>query len=218
MVAVSVKSQLETLLNTGDLDAIETLAADNPGILGRLFPFTYRPDPIISWRAIEAMGRAAKALAGPRPETVVTQLRNLYWLLSEESGGAGWRAPEAIAEIIFRAPGIGIDYVPILGALLDSMAEEDLGKFRSGILWGIGRIHGLIRRASPEALPAAARCLEDRDPQVRGMAAWALGQLGTRLFDEQLKAVCADAAPVQLYREGKLVATTVGELAREALG
>ena len=177
-VGVEMKRELGLLLAEGRLDEVARLARQKTRVLGALVPFTYKPDPRAAWQAVEAMGRAAAAVAETSPEAVREHLRRLLWLISEESGGLCWRSPEAMAEIVRRAPLVGRDYIPIIVNLLVEMAEEDLAHFRGGILWAIGRLGPLAREAVADVLPQVTAALVHPDP--RGSRQCRVGARGVR--------------------------------------
>ena len=209
----TVRGQMRALLDRRDLAAILALADRDRRTLSALLPLTYEPDGLQRWRAVEALGLAAGRVADRDPEFVRGIVRRLLWSLSDESGGIGWSAPEAIGEIVANRPALFAEYAPIVLSLFDTL-EEDY--FRPGILWAIGRIAG---RASALMRPAAgqvAACLDDANPQARGLAAWCLGRLAPPGAAEALQRLFADEGPVQIYQDGVLRATTVGQLAREA--
>jgi hypothetical protein len=210
-----VKEQLrEWLANRRYADIVE-LAGRKKRVLSFLTALTYDPDPLISWRAVEAMGLAAGRIASEDPEFVRNHLRRLAWLLNDESGGIGWRAPEMMGEIVRNRPEQFGEFVPIILALLD-MEEEDAARFRPGTLWAIGRlgevIPGRVKAATAQIIP----CLEDPNPQTRGLAAWCLGELGAGAYLARHD-VLRDESPVDFYVDGQLVRQSVGQLARDAL-
>jgi HEAT repeat protein len=206
-----MKQALRQLLERRDLAEIRAQALRRRRVLNMLVSITYDPDPLIVWRAIEALGEAAGGVAREDPEVVRNHLRRLLWLISEESGAQCWRAPEAMAEIVHNDPRQFADQVPIIVNLLREMAEEDLEFFRPGILWAIGRLGPAARESLEEVLPAVVAALEDASPLTRGMAVWCLGEVGR---DELLTAenLAQDDGPLSLYEDGELVETTVGEL------
>jgi len=102
--------------------------------------------------------------------------------------------------------------------LLQEMAEEDLVHFRAGILWAIGRLGPIGAEQLDEVLPEILACLDHPDPQVRGMAAWCLGQCGRSEHLVGRDDLLADEAPVDLYENGHLARTSVGRLVERALG
>lgn len=211
-----MKKHLRHLLEQRNLAETVELAGRKRRVLGLLLSLTYDRDPLICWRAIEAMGAATEHLAESDPDCVRDLLRRLYWLLSEESGGICWRGPEAMAEIVRRTPGAFGDYIPIVASLLLEMAEEDLDHFRSGVLWAIGRLAPVTDKELDAVLPAIQDCLDHSDPQVRGMAAWCLGQCGQGGRLAENAELLADEGSAVLYEDGTLVPFRVGELARQA--
>ena len=210
-----MKKHLRELLDTARIEEIADLAGHQRRVLGSLVPLTFDPDPLIAWRAVEAMGAAAARIADDDPEYVREHLRRLRWLISDESGGICWRAPEAMAEIIRRRPRLFSAHIPIVVYLLRVMEEEDLVRFRAGILWAIGRLGDIATSEVEAVLPTIAACLDDADPQVRGMAVWCLAQ---SRCTEPLKArsdLLSDEGTAVLYLDGHLLNRSVAELVRQ---
>ena len=224
-----MKPRLRELLAGNQLEEVARLAEQRHRVLGDLVPLTYDRDALVGWRAVEAMGLAAGRVADRHPEVVRECLRRLHWLLSEESGGVCWRAPEAMAEILRRCPARFPEYVPIVTHLLLEMAEEDLSHFRAGILWAIGRLGRTAADLSgapgtepahgrTDAVLAAVRlALDHEDPQVRGIAVWALTRLGRADLLTDRAELLHDGAKLELYENGDLRRATVAALARRAL-
>jgi HEAT repeat protein len=210
----NVKKRLRQLLEQGALGEIAELAEGRRRVLGLLIALTFDRDRLLGWRAVEALGTAAERIARHDPDAVRDLLRRLYWLMSEESGGICWRSPEAMAEIARRRPDLFSDYAAIVVSLLAEMAEEDLAHFRPGILWAIGRLGPVAQGKLDEVLPAIVACLEHPEPQVRGTAAWCLGQSGRGKLLAARDGLLSDKSPVTLYERGQLVRTSVSELAR----
>ncbi len=213
-----IKHTLRELLERGHLEQIAEMAARTRRVLGSLVTLTFDPDPLIGWRAVEAMGLAALRIAEDDPDYVREHLRRLYWLLSEESGGVCWRAPEAMAEIVHRGPKLFADYIPIVTFFVLSLAEEDLDQFRAGTLWAIGRLGDVASEHVPAVLDAVTSVLDDSDSQVRGMAVWCLKQVGHAQLLAHRTDLLSDEGRVELYEDGSLQRTSVRDLVRWALG
>jgi methylated-DNA-[protein]-cysteine S-methyltransferase len=213
-----VNKRLHQQLQHRNFDELADAAGRKRRILGSLISMTFDPDPLIGWRAVEAMGAAACRIAENDPDYVRQHLRRLYWLLSEESGGICWRAPEAMAEIVRHKPKMFADYIPIVVSLIQQMAKEDLIHFRAGILWAIGRLGPLAGDHAHTVLTEITSALDDSDPQVRGMAVWCLGQLRQTKFLAHRPDLLSDQGPVDLYQDGFLNRTSVGHLAQQAFG
>lgn len=209
-----MKKRLRQLLEKRSFDEIANQAVRKRRVLNHLISLTFDQDAQIGWRAVQAMGVAAERIAPNDSDRVRDQVRRLYWLISEESGGICWRAPEAMAEIVRRMPDLCADYVSIIVLLLREMAEEDLAHFRVGILWAIGRLGPIAEKELAAVLPAIQACLDHDDSQVRGMAVWCLGQCGREATVLQVSHLPADEGPVEFYEDGCLSTTTVGELVR----
>jgi hypothetical protein len=212
-----VKKHLRELLVTRQIEEIVDLAGRQRRVLGTLLSLTFDAEPLIAWRAVEAMGAAAAHIADDDPEYVREHLRRLRWLISDESGGICWHAPEAMAEIIRHRPGMFPDHIPIVVYLFRVMEEEDLVRFRAGILWAIGRLGDIAAGEIEAVLPSIVPCLDDPDPQVRGMAVWCLAQCRRTEFLAARKDLLSDEGTALLYLDGRLVPRSVAELARQAL-
>ncbi len=212
-----MKEKLRTLLVNEDYQAIVELAGRQRRVLSFLTALTYDMDPLISWRAVEAIGLTAGRISDDDPEYVRVHLRRFQWLLNDESGGIGWRAPEAMGEIVRNRPKRFAAFVPIVISLLD-MEEEDVIRFRPGILWAIGRLGQVIpAEAVQSVIPWIIPCLDDPNPQTRGLAAWCLGQLDAAEHLSQRDTLLKDEDLVDFYTGGQLARKSVNQLVSEAL-
>ena len=212
----ALKRELRARLEARDLDAIADRAGTAHQVLGALIALTYDGDPTIAWRAVAALGPAADRVGRDDPDLVRLYLRRLFWLITEESGGICWFAPQAMAEVARTHERLA-DFVPITMNLLGEMAEEDLQHFRPGILWAIGRLGPLAAPHLDDVLADVQAALEHPDADVRGLAARALGRTGRGDLVADHPALLEDPAPVTIFLDGELVHTTVARLARGAL-
>jgi len=213
MVRITLKDTLRQLLDQGQLEQIAEMAVAKRRVLKALISLTYDQHPQICWRAVEAQGLASVRIAKDDPAYIREHLRRLFWLITEESGGICWRAPEAIAEVVHHMPTLYGEYIPIVVTLILELAEEDLEHFRPGALWAIGRVGTLAGDHVPEVMPAIAAALEDPNPQSRGMAVWCLGQLGQAAALTGRPDLLSDEGPVDFYEDRVLKQTTVAQLA-----
>jgi hypothetical protein len=211
-----MKRDLRKLLEQNRLDEIADKAEGKRRVLGVLRSLTYDRDRLVGWRAVEAMGMVADRLADQDPDAVMEELRSLFWLLSEESGGVCWHAPEAMAEIVRRRPSEFSPYISITATLINEMADEDLDHFRPGILWAIGRLGPIAAGTLDVVLPAIEASLDQSDPQARGMAVWCLGQIDRADLLEPRADLREDTGSVEMYENGALFETTVRELVIQA--
>jgi AraC family transcriptional regulator of adaptative response/methylated-DNA-[protein]-cysteine methyltransferase len=217
MADATLKERLRNFLEAGRLEEIADLVKVRKRGLGSLIALTFDADPLVVWRAIEAMGMSAESLAPSHPDYVKEHMRRLYWLITEESGAVFWRAPECMAECCARLPDLLKSHIPITFHLLETLEEEDLEHFRPGALWAIARLVELARQDLPALLPLVEDALGCSDPQARGMAVWCLGRVGEVETLARREDLRADTGPVRLYRNRRLEDTTVGRLTGEIL-
>lgn len=169
---------LRQWLLDANYESILEVAEYKNGILSQLTALTYEDDTTISNRAIKASGLAARVIARRNPEYVRNYLLRLFWLVNDESGSIGWRAPELIGEILHRCPQFD-QFFPMLISLLD-LEEEDAPRLRAGTLWAIGRVAQVDREAMLPVLPQIRKFIsldESTDIEVDETAMWCVDQL-----------------------------------------
>ena len=196
-----------------DIAALPARRAINP-----LFSFLCSMDDVLKWRAVTAMGEVVDRLAITDIESARVIMRRLMWHLNDESGGIGWGCPEAMGEIMARNAKLADEFWRIL----ISYAQPE-GNFlehpilQRGLLWGIGR----LAHARPQLLKSTLECLhpflQEPDPYLRGLAAWASGALRNQYTKTLLKKLTADTANVNIYLDRQLMSCSVAELATTAL-
>ncbi len=209
-------------------------------LVGSLFSMLLNPDPLVSWRAVAAFGRVVDRMAAERFEDARIVMRQLIWRMNEESGNIGWGIGEVWGEIMAVNERLANEYHTILLSYVQEYEGICHGNFldhpplRWGVLWGLGRLSqerpGLLEKGlkdleevinpakAMEGKEGTYQGLECHDAQARGLACWALGNIGARRSLEPLGRISDDRGGVRLFRNGCMEATTVGELAREAMG
>jgi HEAT-like repeat len=212
---------------------VETLAAvlqtyKESDLLNPLYSILYTIDETIRWHAISAFGLVVDRMAGKDMESARVVMRRFLWSLNDESGGIGWGAPEAMAEIMAKNKFIFREY----GHMLLSYMREDgpepfqdgnyleLPELQRGVVWGVGRLSGIYRETLIQngVVADLLPWLCSRDDVVRGMAVWALGTLRAGSAKAALQKHLSDHALVSLYNDGVIIKTTVSDLACQALG
>lgn len=171
-----VMSMLRQWLLEEEYTYILEFAGSKKRTLSLLTALTYDKNQAISDRAIKATGLAAKVISGRDPEYVRNTLLRLFWLVNDESGGIGWRAPELIGEILYNCPNFEL-FFPMLISLLD-LEKEDAPRFRLGTLWAIGRVAQVAKDAMLPALPLIQTYTSlENEPKTKEMAYWCISQL-----------------------------------------
>jgi hypothetical protein len=211
-----VKSQLRSWLAGAEFQRVVAASVEHNRIINILIALTYEADPLIAWRAIDAIGRCAARLSAIRPEHVKGSLRRLFWMMSDESGAVAWHAPEAIGEIIHSDPHTFAEFIPMTISLLD-MEPEDRPRFLPGVLYALGRIGEVAANSVDACLPSIFDALSHVEVQTRAMAVCCLGRLKARNLLLQHPELARDSAKALIYRDGELVETTISLLRADAL-
>ncbi len=206
-----LKKQIIHLLETRAFDQLHSLPATSHKIVNILVTLSYDKKKERAWRAIEAVGVLSKDIAQSDPDTVRNIVGRLLWMLRDESGGIGWSAPEMLGEIVKNNPHLCADIAPIIV----SFHEEKM--LTAGTFWATGRIGRINEETAGYAIPILVSSLNSEDMNVRGNAAYALGELGALGAEIKLKTLMSDSAELDFYSNSTLNKMTVGELASEAL-
>ncbi len=187
-------------------------------VVGPLFSYLYSLDEIVKWRAVTAMGKVVSDLAESDLESARVVMRRFIWNLNDESGGIGWGCPESMAEAMACNDKLAAEY----GCILISYIRPDGNyleheRLQRGVLWGVGR----LAHAWPEGVQAAADFLlpymSSEDPNLRGLAVWAVSPVLNTEAIHRLQQIADDQAGLMLYRNGQLVQYSVGQLVQEGL-
>jgi hypothetical protein len=207
---------LESLKGYGDRD-----------LLNFLFSALCHQEESVRWHAVSVFGWVVDRIAVKDPESARIVMRRLLWSLNDESGGIGWGAPEALAEIMFQNETLFREY---LHMLLSYMHEDgpdlfqdgnylELPQLQRGVVWGVGRLAEkykdilTVNGVVDDLLPY----LRSPDAPVRGISAWSLGILRAKSAGEPMQCLLNDNGFVSLYCRGEIIDTTVSELVRQAL-
>jgi hypothetical protein len=210
-----MKSKLREWLADAQFRRIVDAASEHRRTLSSLVAFTYDADPLIHWRALDAIGRCAVHLCRTRTEALKNLLRRLFWQMSDEAGAMAWHAPEAIGEIVRADPQAFADFIPLTVSLLN-LEPEDLPRFLPGTLYALGRIGEKAPDSVKEGVPAMVEALSGETAQVRAMAVWCLGQIGRVDVLRQRPELARDLGKATVYRDQRLVSTTVAAVWTEA--
>ncbi len=203
------KNAIRDLLRERNLQEISARAAAGRGLLRALTSLLFDVEPIVFWRAIESMGRTAAVVAKKDMERIRKHIRNLLWLMNDESGGLCRRAPEAIGEILVNVP----DFIPEYAHLLPAYIWQE--PFERGIRFAIYRVATM----RPETRPIFASCLGDLvkslehdSEDIRGYSLLALKPLRQQLDQSgfSIPDVPPATIPVYNFETGELRQITIG--------
>ncbi len=202
-----LREEIKGVLRQADLPGLAALAAADGRVGEMLLQFLYDPEDLLHWRALEGLGVVAAA----QPGQVQKLISRLLWLLNEDSGSFGWGAAAALGEI-----GRGnLALVKEIISMFCGLLEEEFS--RAPMLWGVGRLAELHPEELNEVLPMIVLFLTSADPQVKALAAWALGKARYGEEASAMQELLQDDRPVRIYDQGELRRTTVAQVGREAL-
>lgn len=211
-----MKTQLREWLSEAEFQRIIDNASEHGRTVNTLIALTYDTDPLIHWRALDAIGRCAEQLCTTRTEALKNLLRRLFWQMSDEAGAMNWHAPEAIGEIVRADPKAFADFIPLTVSLL-YLEPEDLPRFLPGTLYALGRIGEKTPDAVKGGLSRMLEALAVEDAQARAMAVGCLGRIGETAVLVQRPELAKDQGEAIVYRKEQVVTTTVAAIYDEAL-
>jgi hypothetical protein len=208
MATVSVlRGAVRDRLRGRDYEAVLGLAGSERNLMRAVTSLLYEREELIRWRAVTMVGRMAAA----EPEKVRPLIGRLIWWMNDESGGIGWSSAPALAEIGRMAPAMLRESVKVV---IHYRAERILFP---GVLWAIGRLAETYRRETEEVVPDLLGFLADDDGTLRGLAAWALGEVGDPRAIDGLTGLLKDGHRVSIYEEEDLAVKEAGVVAAEAI-
>ena len=218
-----LKKRVQRLLAEKNLNDIflELSGYREEDLINPLFSSLCNSNEIVRWHAVSAFGIVVSQLAKRNLESARVIMRRFLWSLNDESGGIGWGAPEAMAEIMANHPVLADEYLHMLVSYIQEDGDElyqdgnfiELPMLQRGILWGIGRLAGGYRQRLIESGVAKelAKYLESPDLIVFGLALWCYIQLRIMPDGIPKERICG-SADIPIYHEGVLRAMQLSEL------
>ncbi len=204
------KHLVKELVASRDLPQLADLAKTDKRVVGVLCALLFEQDERFRWRAIEGLGVVSAVVADTDLRSVREVLRRLEWLMNDESGGAGWHSPEAMAAIVVSVPAL----LDVFGVLLGSyLNDESLSR---GAHWAVAAVAKVRPDLLSDKIEVLHASLDSADPYIRGYAVIALSALAGESVTDRLESLRDDNGALDLYSRdtGELRTTTVGALAR----
>ncbi len=206
-----VKDQVRRLLEGRQYDGLLQLAKEDPEVVTHVVAFLDNREGLLRWRAIEGLGHVVAGLSR-KDENFGREIIRRLGADNPASGESGWSVPEAVGEIIKHQPE---RYADLVAHFVD-LPYRDEG-LRRGVIWALGRIGKRNPALVAGGMPVLLRALGDPNPEIRGLAAWSLGEIGVQEAASALGDLRGDHQAVTIYEAGKLWQRTVGEVALDAL-
>ncbi|MBI4698575.1 MAG: HEAT repeat domain-containing protein [Nitrospirae bacterium] len=205
-----LKKEIIDLLEKKRFDELSRLSCTPQKLFSILISLSYDKTLTISWRAIEAIGLIAREMSKAEPDLVRNLVGRLLWMIRDESGGIGWSAPEMLGEIVRNNPVLCSDTATII------VSFHDENMLTAGVLRAIGRIGNIHKEFVEFAMPVVRSYLHDAAPLLRGLAAWALGEIGAKWSVDDIQQLTGDKSIISFYEDGDLKNLTVGEIAKRS--
>jgi len=224
-----IKSELLGILQENDVENVFSYLDKHPShlLLNPLFIALCSCTELVRWQAIRGFGHIVPAMAGKDPEAARVVMRRLLWSLNDESGGIGWGAPEAMAEIMVHSTLLRQEYLHMLISYMRRDGEElfqdgnylELPLLQRGLLWGVGRLCQVQREEmrGRHIVDDLLAYLSSPDHQVIGLALWCLGQVADKRAAAIIEGFLNHPGVVQVYLDNGMATFLVGQLAADAL-
>ena len=171
---------------------IDEEPASDKFLLSQLFD----PDPLIRWRAIEAIGRLARESARKNDlESVRKIIRNAFWLMNDESGGLLWNGSELIGVILMEVPPLLSEYGRILANFL---IEEP---FEYGTHWALSHLVKMKPDifSDNEIINILHESLKDSNPAIRAYGLIILQELNCPVDEKLVEALMEEKSSFTEY-------------------
>ena len=226
---IQVKRELLAVLGQTDLEKISAFlkSKSESALLNPLFSALFRTEELIRWHAVTAFGIVVDSIARKDMESARVVMRRFLWSLNDESGGIGWGAPEAMAEIMAQNDNLFDEYAHMLFSYMREDGSEpfqdgnflELPGLQRGVVWGIGRLAVVYRDLliAKGIVDDLLPYIHSQDAVVRGMAVWALGNLQTVAARSALESLGNDQTTIGLYDKGLILETKISDLAQWSL-
>lgn len=221
---VDLKTTLKHLLEENDIASAGACVKQDRKAMTALIRLAYDKETLAGWRAILAVGRAARELANTDREFLRETCRKLLWSLSDESGGIGWSAPEMLGEIVSADPGRFADLVPLIAGVFD--VEEDT--FRAGAIYALRRIAEQEPRLVLPHRQQLAAALVGKDPRARIFSLQTIGLIwragcqegawigkDREAIKDAVQTLLHDRSEAWIYQEFAFQSILVSDIARD---
>jgi len=207
------KAKVRELLAAGNLETVIEWCREDRGLVRSLSALLFDREPLMCWKAIEALGRASAIVFTDDPERVREVIRRQLWQMNDESGNVGWYAAEAVGEILYNVP----DLIGAFAEILPAFFVEE--PFERGAHWSVARVASLKPETYRLLADKIAMSLGSPDATIRLYTLWILKHLKASSTAGPVRRLLEDDARVSYYdmEKGEFVETTVGRAAEETL-
>lgn len=209
MTLSDIRKQVKEYLGANDLDAIAELAQKDRRTVSALVRYSYDKGSVESWRAIRAIGMAAKAVIDTEYDFIRETIRKLIWSVMEESGAIGWSAPEMIGEISAADPKKLHDIIPIIPSYYDEIF------FRAGVMYSLYRLCDEVPGEVEKQKEYILRSLADENPLVKFFGLRTVEKLSLKEAKELVKGLENSTEEAEVYNGDSFETVKISDTARD---
>jgi len=208
-----IKQRVDDLLIKRDFETLIVLCERNRSAWQEVRYRLYSLDERLRWAAIEATAKLMEQWwKSGKEEKVRNHIRTLFWSMTDESGGIGWSAPQAVAEIIATIPEIIDPYGSMM--IAHTIDEPPL---INGCLWAIGRLGRLIAGPIDSFQEQILAVFQIDEAETLGLLSRAMGEAGFYPAIPYLKKISSRTEPVRVYITGHFLVKPLSGWVEEAL-
>ena len=224
-----LKKEVLTLLQEKNIADILPQLAQYPlqSLVSPLFLALCHQMTRVRWNAVLCFGWLVPSIAEKELEAARIVMRRFLWSLNDESGGIGWGAPEAMAEIMCHQSVLRHEYLHMLISYMREDGEElfadgnylELPLLQRGLLWGVGRLCQEHRGEMVEqgVVDDIRAYLRSPDLHVAALALWCLDLLGVVVKLEEVQHLLHCKETIELFLDNEIKHISPAELARRIL-
>lgn len=205
------KQLAKKLAQEGDIDSLVDYCFDDRRILRFLQRLLYDPDEASRYQTAWVIGQVCARVATREPGVVADLLHRLFESCSD-SASTNWGMVETIGSIVASRPDI---YGAFTRHLLNYMGEPTT---QQQVIWALGEIAEVrpdLIRSTP--FYATFHFLEHHNPTIRGLMVRLMGRIRATEASFQVMGLQNDQSEIVIYEQGKPMATTVAQLADQAV-
>jgi hypothetical protein len=138
-----IKTEIQDLLTREDFQSNLEILNNYPPkkLVNILISLLYNPDKLVKEGSIKALGVVVSNIADQDFESARIVMRRLMLSLTEESGGIGWGAPEAMGEIMARNYQLAEEYHQMLISYTPGGGNDlDFEELQKEVVSGLKRL------------------------------------------------------------------------------
>ena len=179
----------------------------------------------VRWHSVSCFGELVSTLAEKDAEAARVIMRRFLWTLNDESGGIGWGAPEAMAQIMCKSELLRREYLHMLISYMQEDGDElyqdgnylELPLIQRGVLWGIGTLcYSFPEEMRKRNLQAEIEnYLTSADMEVCKLALWALAGLGVTYPEAYLRQFRKEGECLKFFKDDTFTEVRVNSLCDE---